>query len=620
MLNNSSGLNILTTTTKPKPLEVLKSVFGYSSFRGEQEEIIDHIINGGDALILMPTGGGKSLCYQIPALCLDGVTVVVSPLIALMQDQVEALQQLGIKASVLNSTLDNEEASDVEDLMKNNELDIVYVSPERLNTSSFQEVLRQSKISLFAIDEAHCVSQWGHDFRPEYTEFSKLHERFPTVPRVALTATADNMTRQDIIKYLNLSEGRVFISSFDRQNIQYKVMPKNVERKQLLRFLNSEHEGDSGIVYCLSRNKVMEVAKFLKEQGFNAFPYHAGLDKNVRLKNQTKFIKDESVIMVATIAFGMGINKPDVRFVVHMDLPKSIEAYYQETGRAGRDGLPSNALLLYGIEDITKLQQFINKSTAPKEQKILEQNKLNAMLGFAETVRCRRQVLLEYFGESPEKKSCENCDTCLEPVDSFDGTIAAQKALSCIYRTGEMFGVGYLINVLLGKEDEKIKKFNHDKISTFGIGKEYDTFQWKSIFRQVIASGLALVDAESYGSLKLTPYASAVLKGKENVFFRTDVMTKKEPKAAKEKTKSKKKSTLKNEGDEELFQKLRAHRMAIAKEQKIAPFIIFHDSTLIEMATQKPTTLKQLSTISGVGENKLKRYGKEFLAVIVENS
>lgn len=600
----------------PKPLEVLNSVFGYSSFRGEQEDIINHIINGGDALILMPTGGGKSLCYQIPALCLDGVTIVVSPLIALMQDQVEALMQLGIKASVLNSTLTEIDASNIEDKMRKNELDIVYVSPERLNTSAFQDVLKECKISLFAVDEAHCVSQWGHDFRPEYTEFSKLQERFPSVPRIALTATADNLTRQDIIKHLNLSEGRIFISSFDRANIQYKVLPKNVERSQLLSFLNTEHQGDSGIVYCLSRKKVEEIAKWLKKEGFNALPYHAGLDKNIRLKNQTAFIKDESVVMVATIAFGMGINKPDVRFVAHMDMPKSIEAYYQETGRAGRDGLPSNALLLYGIDDIAKLQQFISKSTASKEQKMLEQNKLNAMLGFAETVRCRRQVLLEYFGESPDKESCKNCDTCLEPVDSFDGTIAAQKALSCIYRTGEMFGVNYLINVLMGKDDEKIKKFKHDKLSTFGIGTDYDSFQWKSIFRQLIASGVAYVDAESFGSLKLTPFSNTILRGEEKIFFRTDVMTQKPSKSKIKKEAYKKKSILKNTADEDLFQKLRTHRLSIAQEQKIPPFIIFHDSTLIEMAVKKPSTLKQLGEISGVGQTKLKRYGKGFLEVI----
>jgi len=611
----------LSAILQQKPLKILKSVFGFSSFRGDQEEIINHILNGGDALILMPTGGGKSLCYQIPALCLEGVTIVVSPLIALMQDQVDALLQLGIKASVLNSTLTAAESLNIEAQMKSGELDIVYVSPERLNTASFLEVLKNCKISLFAIDEAHCVSQWGHDFRPEYTEFSKLQERFPTVPRIALTATADSMTRVDIIKYLNLSEGRTFISSFDRANIQYKVLPKNVERQQLLSFLKENHQDDAGIVYCLSRKKVEETAKWLKKEGFKALPYHAGLDKNVRQKNQTKFIKDESVIMVATIAFGMGINKPDVRFVVHMDMPKSIESYYQETGRAGRDGLPSSALLLYGIEDIAKLQQFITQSGASKEQKMLEQNKLNSMLGFAETVRCRRQVLLEYFGESPEKKSCDNCDTCLEPVNSFDGTVAAQKVLSCIYRTGEMFGVNYLINVLLGKEDEKITRFKHHRISTFGIGKEYDSFQWKSIFRQVVASGLAFVDAESYGSLKLTPSASGILRGEEKIFFRTDVMAQKESKSKSKSKKgegSKKKSVLKNDDDEALFQKLRAYRLTIAQEQKIPPFIIFHDSTLVELATQKPQTLKAMGAISGVGETKLKRYGKGFLEVIKE--
>ena len=608
----------MITQLRQKPLEVLHSVFGYSSFRDKQAEIIDHIINGKDALILMPTGGGKSLCYQIPALCLPGVAVIVSPLIALMQDQVESLKQLGIRASVLNSTLSARESSEVEEKMRNGDLDIVYVSPERLNTESFLDNIEQCQLSLFAIDEAHCVSQWGHDFRPEYLEFSKLKERFPLIPRIALTATADELTRQDIVKHLGLEKGRIFISSFDRPNIRYRIMAKDNEKKQLLTFLNDEHKGDSGIVYCISRNKVMEVAKYLKEHGYNAFPYHAGLNKDKRTKNQDRFIKDDGVIMVATIAFGMGINKPDVRFVAHLDLPKSVESYYQETGRAGRDGLPSDAWMVYGIEDIVKLQQFIIRSNADTEHKILEYQKLDALIGYVETVRCRRQVLLEYFGEKSEAQACDNCDTCLEPVKTFDGTIAVQKALSCIYRTDQMFGITHIINVLIGKEDEKVKRFNHNKLSTFGIGKEYDKSQWKSVFRQIIASGVAIVDMESYGAVKLSANSNKILRGEEKIYLRSDVMdrkTKKTKKAA-----AGKRSVLTNAEDETLFQKLKSLRLSLAKEQKIPPFIIFHDSTLVEMVHKKPENLAEFSDISGVGKNKLDRYGSSFIEIIKEHN
>ncbi|MDP4268179.1 MAG: DNA helicase RecQ [Bacteroidota bacterium] len=600
-----------------KPLDILHSIFGYSSFRGQQSEIIDHIINGKDALILMPTGGGKSLCYQIPALCLPGIAVVISPLIALMQDQVESLNQLGIRASVLNSTLSASESSEVEKKMRNDDLDIVYVSPERLNTEGFLSNIEKCRLALFAIDEAHCVSQWGHDFRPEYLEFSKLQERFPSVPRIALTATADDLTRQDIVKHLGLENGRIFISSFDRPNIRYRVMSKDNEKKQLLTFLNDEHKGDSGIVYCISRNKVMEVTKYLKEHGYNALPYHAGLNKDKRNKNHDHFIKDDEVIMVATIAFGMGINKPDVRFVAHLDLPKSVESYYQETGRAGRDGLPSDAWMVYGIEDIVKLQQFIIRSNADAEHKMLEFQKLDALIGFVETVKCRRQVLLEYFGEKHSGKSCNNCDNCLEPVKTFDGTIAVQKALSCIYRTEQMFGVTHLINILLGKEDEKVKRFNHNKLSTFGIGTEYDKSQWKSIFRQIIASGLAIIDMESYGAVKLSANSNKILRGEEKVYLRSDVMDRKSTKTKK--TSTGKRSILTNAEDENLFQKLREYRLSLAKEQGIPPFVIFHDSTLIEIVNKKPSNLKEFSCISGVGKSKLERYGNSFLEIIKEH-
>jgi ATP-dependent DNA helicase RecQ len=598
------------------PKEILKTVFGFDSFKGLQNEIIDHAIAGGDALVLMPTGGGKSLCYQIPALCREGVGVVVSPLIALMRDQVEALNQLGVRAEVLNSSLTPLQTQKVEQKLLKGLLDLVYVSPEKLLTEGFLNQLSQCKLSLFAIDEAHCVSQWGHDFRPEYLKLNALNNRFGNVPRLALTATADGPTRNDILERLELKEGRLFVSGFDRPNIKYTIVSKDNSKNKLLKFIEDNHVGDSGIVYCMSRARVETTSKWLMEEGFKSLFYHAGMDKTRRQTNQDKFLKEEGIIMVATIAFGMGIDKPDVRFVAHLDLPKSLESYYQETGRAGRDGLKSNAWLAYGLEDVAKISNFIESSNAGEDQKRIERQKLDALLGYCETTRCRRQVLLEYFNEVLHEP-CGNCDTCLEPIKCFDGTVATQKALSCVYRTEERFGASYVIDVLMGSDSARITQFGHQKISTYGIGKEYSKNQWRSIFRQLVAKKLLVVDIEGHGGYHLGENCKAILRGEEKVLLRAENEKTERLRGKKSKTR-KARTTLENIEDEALFQNLRAHRLELASEQKVPPFVIFHDTTLLEMAKTKPRTISEFSQLSGVGKTKLERYAGSFLEVIIK--
>ncbi len=597
------------------PSGILKTVFGFEAFRGQQADVIDHLMSGGDALVLMPTGGGKSLCYQIPALVMSGVALVISPLIALMRDQVETLKQLGVRAAALNSSLDYSEAIEVERAMRAGELDLVYVSPERLLTEPFLTHLSACRLALFAIDEAHCVSQWGHDFRPEYRQLTVLHERFPGVPRIALTATADGPTRKDIVEHLGLSAGRVFVAGFDRPNIRYRVTPKNNPRDQLLRFLKADHARSSGIVYCLSRAKVEDTAAWLRENGFTALPYHAGLNAGVRAANQDRFLKEDTMIMVATIAFGMGIDKPDVRFVAHMDLPKSLEAYYQETGRAGRDGLPSDAWMVYGTQDMARQMQFIESSDAGKRQKHVERQKMNALLGYCETARCRRQVLLDYFDET-RPETCGNCDTCLEPVETFDGTEAAQKVLSCVYRTDEIFGAAHIIDVLLGADTDKIRKFGHDTLSTHGIGTEFSKAEWRSVLRQLVALGLLVVDVEGHGGLRLGPGCRPVLRGEQTVELRKDPVRKRAPKTAAAKARL----TLDDPADEALFQALRAHRLKLAQAQGVPPYVILHDTTLVEMARTRPTDHAGFARLSGVGEAKLERYGESFLEVVAASA
>ncbi len=594
------------------PRHILSSVFGFDSFRGQQEQVVDHVIAGGDGLVLMPTGGGKSLCYQVPAILRPGVGLVISPLIALMRDQVEALRQLGVRAAALNSTLSFSEAKEVERAMRRDELDLVYVSPERLLNESFLDHLAACKLALFAIDEAHCVSQWGHDFRPEYRRLAVVHERFSSVPRLALTATADGPTRKDIVERLKLAEGRLFIAGFDRPNINYQVAPKDNPRAQLLRFFQSRHLGSSGIVYCRSRRKVEETAAWLAGEGFAALPYHAGLTKEARQANQDRFVKEDAVIIVATIAFGMGIDKPDVRFVAHMDLPKSLEAYYQETGRAGRDGLPSDAWMVYNTQDMAQMFQLIDASEVSKSRKQVERQKLSALLGYCETARCRRRVLLEYFGES-QPESCGNCDTCLEPVQTFDGSQAARKAMSAIYRTGEMFGAAHIIDVLLGGDTEKIRKFGHHRLSTYGIGAEFSKVEWRCIIRQLVAQSLVSVDMEGHGGLRLGSDSRPVLRGERTVLLRKDPVKKQ---ARRKKDGLKPRDTLDTQADEALFQALRARRMELARTQGVPPYVILHDATLAEIAKTRPSHLHQLACVSGIGQAKLARYGEIFLKVV----
>jgi ATP-dependent DNA helicase RecQ len=592
---------------------ILQKVFGYSEFRGNQADIIEHLIGGRDALVLMPTGGGKSLCYQIPAMARVGVGIVISPLIALMQDQVDALLQLGVKAAFLNSSLDAGNARRVERELEEGKLDLLYVAPERLLTPRFLELLSKAKLALFAIDEAHCVSQWGHDFRPEYVQLSILHERFPNVPRIALTATADEPTRHEIIQQLKLQQAKQFTSSFDRPNIQYRVVQKQQAREQLHAFIDSEHRGDAGIVYCLSRKKVEETAEWLSAKGWHALPYHAGLSNKIRQQHQQRFIQDEGVIMVATVAFGMGIDKPNVRFVAHLDLPKSMEGYYQETGRAGRDGLAATAWLAYGLGDVITLRQMLDQSDADEQHKRLERRKLDALLGYCETTVCRRHVLLHYFGEEYQT-TCQNCDNCLEPIATWDGKIAAQMALSCVYRTGQRFGVKHLIDVLLGKPTSQTERFNHDKVSTYGIGQAYSQQQWQSIYRQLVAANLLTIDMRGFGSLKLTEKSLPILRGEQTIAFRID------PERPKKKAKlsAKKEAKLGALPNDTLWQALKSKRLELAREQNVPPYVIFHDKSLLEIHDKKPTTLDAFAEIAGVGQSKLERYGKAFIEVVLQ--
>jgi ATP-dependent DNA helicase RecQ len=609
-------------------LGVLRRVFGYESFRGPQAEIIDHVIGGGDALVLMPTGGGKSLCYQIPALVRNGTGVVISPLIALMQDQVDALRALGVRAGFLNSTQDAAQRREVESDFLAGELDLLYLAPERLRTESALRLLDRGRVALFAIDEAHCVAQWGHDFRPDYLELSALHERWPQVPRIALTATATQATKTEIATRLQLEDARHFVASFDRPNIRYRIEPKAEPNRQLLDLLRGEHAGDAGIVYCLSRASVEKTAEFLSRNGITALPYHAGLDARVRAANQARFLREDGLVMVATIAFGMGIDKPDVRFVVHLDLPKSVEGYYQETGRAGRDGLPATAWLGYGLSDVMQLRKLIDASEGDIAHRRRLGMHLDAMLALCETVECRRTQLLAYFGE--EAAACGNCDTCLSPAQTWDGTVAAQKFLSAVYRLkrerDQRFGAGHIIDILLGKETPKIIQSNHASLTVFGIGRDLSDGEWRGVVRQLLAQRLLAVEGE-YGTLALTEESGSVLSGKRQVLMR------REPPKAPRARRSGGAGSGSGSGSgvasasvdlspaaTEVFEELRAWRAAVAKETAMPAYVIFHDATLRQIAAKLPSTLGDLSSISGVGEAKLAKYGQQIVDLLAARS
>ena len=603
------------------PREVLRSYFGYDSFRTHQEEAVSCLVSGRDAFVLMPTGGGKSICYQIPAIMRQGLCVVVSPLISLMQDQVDAVRQLGVRAGFLNSSQDFESARAIQQKAVSGELDLLYVAPERLLTESFMRLLDRTKIGLFAIDEAHCVSQWGHDFRPEYLKLSVLPERFPHVPRVALTATADELTRKEIVEKLHLHGAEQFISSFDRPNIRYRVEVKENEKAQLLGFLRSEHPGDSGIIYCMTRKKVEEIARFLSEKGIAALPYHAGLDRRSRLNYQRRFIRENGVVMVATIAFGMGIDKPDVRFVAHLNLPKTLESYYQETGRAGRDGEKADAWMIYSLADVIILRQMLEASEGDEQFKWIQRRKMEAMLGYCETTKCRRQVLLGYFGEEMALP-CGNCDTCEGQAETRDGTDIARKALQCAQETGQMFGSAYLIDVLTGKENERIRHFGHDCVTVFGAGTELTEIEWKSAFRQLVAAGLLGIDPERKGGFRLTAESRSVMRGEKTFELRKDPV--------RTRTRAKAKQVLRREeaaGErertpeplrDELWERLRSLRLEIAREQGLPPYVIFHDKTLRELIDISPRSLEEMADVSGIGEKKLEMYGAQFLKALLE--
>ena len=595
---------------KMPPLQLLNSVFGHSQFRGAQEAIVSHVAGGGDALVLMPTGGGKSLCFQLPALLREGTALVVSPLIALMQDQVAALKQLGVKAAFLNSTLEAGEARTIQQELLNGKLDLLYVAPERLVMDSMLQALsgmyEDDRLALFAIDEAHCVSQWGHDFRPEYLQLSPLHERFPKVPRIALTATADPQTRDEIVRRLQLEDARIFISSFDRPNIRYSIVDKQEPREQLLRFIGEEHPGEAGIVYCLSRKKVDETAAWLAGHGVRALPYHAGMDAASRNANQARFQREEGIVIVATIAFGMGIDKPDVRFVAHLDLPKSIEGYYQETGRAGRDGEPADAWMAYGLGDVVQLRRMLEQSEGSEEFRRISFAKLDALLGLCETAGCRRVRLLGYFAE--DSAPCGNCDTCLEPPQTWDATEAVRKALSCIYRTGQRFGAVHLIDVLLGRDTERVRQWDHDKLAVFGLGAELDEPAWRSVFRQLVALGYARPDHDAYGGLRLTEASRPVLKGEQRVAMRRQ----------KGSSRKIKKERAAASAADPLFARLKAWRSGEARAQSVPPYVVFHDATLSAIAAARPGDLEALSSIAGIGAKKLERYGPALLEIVKE--
>ncbi|WP_323754272.1 DNA helicase RecQ [Marinobacter sp.] len=603
------------SVSEKSPEQVLHEVFGYESFRPLQGDIVREVINGGDALVLMPTGGGKSLCYQVPALVRTGTAIVISPLIALMQDQVNALRELGVKAAFLNSSMDFEQARATEYALMTGELDLLYCAPERLIQPRIIELLHNASLSMFAIDEAHCVSQWGHDFRSDYLQLSMLAEEFPGVPRIALTATADERTRKEIAERLSLTNARHFVSGFDRPNIQYRITPKTNANRQLLDFIKAEHQGDCGIVYCLSRNKVDATAKLLSDKGYTALPYHAGLSSEERSRNQERFLREDGVIVVATIAFGMGIDKPDVRFVAHLDLPKSLEAYYQETGRAGRDGKPSTAWMVYGLQDVIKLRQMLETSQGNDQFKRVERQKLDAMLGLCEVTQCRRQVLLRYFGDTLEEP-CGNCDTCLTPPETWDGTVAVQKALSCVFRTGQRYGVTYLIDVLRGSSNERILQAGHQAISTFGIGTELSANEWKSVFRQLVANGYLRADPDGYGALQLTEICRPLLKGQQKIELRKDPVVKKTTGTGPGKRSG---ANVKDQiTDQAGWDALRACRKELADKQGVPPYVIFHDTTLFDMLERRPKSLEELAEVSGVGAAKLEKYGDIFLQTLQE--